>query len=166
MEKNINIHEKDLNIKKILEEGSNSPIEELIALKVLLDDEIARCECHAKFLDEAIKSLDYEENMLSRGLIEKGDKVEIDVATKYGDTIAVSVSKGVEKNFNIDALKEKKTMDSIVPDKYKKTSILLDKKKIETDYEAGTLSEEMRSLIKNAPRLITKIRKTLKGEKI
>ena len=164
MKKVFNIEEKDINVGKILRAGvtNATPIEQIIAIKVLLDDEVSRYKGYIDFLEEKIKNSDYEANLKSRGLIEDGDKVEVAVKTRYGDDITVTVSKGTDSGFNIDALKEKSVMDSVVPDAYKKISVTLDKKKLESDYDAGLLSEDIKRFIKKDPKIITKLRKSIK----
>lgn len=164
MKKVFNIEEKDINVGKILRAGvtNATPIEQIIAIKVLLDDEVTRYKGYIDFLEEKIKNSDYEANLKSRGLIEDGDKVEVAVKTRYGDDITVTVSKGTDSGFNIDALKEKSVMDSVVPDAYKKISVTLDKKKLESDYDAGLLSEDIKRFIKKDPKIITKLRKSIK----
>jgi hypothetical protein len=164
MKKVFTINEKELNVSKILGAGvtNTTPIEQLIAIKVLLDDEVIRYKRYIDFLEEQIKNSDYEENLKSRGLIDEGDKVEVDVKNRYGDNITVYVSKGTDSGFNIDALKEKSVMDSIVPNAYKKISVTLDKKKLESDYDAGILNEEIKRFIKKNPKIITKLRKSIK----
>lgn len=164
MKKVFSINEQDINVGKILRAGvtNATPIEQIIAIKVLLDDEVTRYKGYIDFLEEKIKNSDYEANLKSRGLIEDGDKVEVAVKTRYGDDITVAVSKGTDSGFNIDALKEKSVMDGVVPDAYKKISVTLDKKKLESDYDAGLLSEDIKRFIKKDPKIITKLRKSIK----
>ena len=164
MKKVLVIKENELKVGKILKEGitNATPVENLIAAKVLLDEEISKYKAYADLLDETIKNTDYEKNMKDRGVINDGDKVEVAIETVYGDTISVSVSRGLDSGFDIDALKEKAIMDTLVPDAYKKINVTLDKKKIENDYELGLLSEDIKRFIKKNPRMITKLRRSIK----
>lgn len=165
----ITMKEEDMNVKDILRNENSSP-EELIAAQVILEDQIESLKAAATIVEDKIKGKRFDDvvkDMESRGVIYTHSWQEtspiVEITTKYGDVITVTISKGEDTGFAIDKkLSDKSTIDSIVPDRYKKVSTLLDKKMIEADFEAGTLPAVLKAYCSKNPTEFLKTRKSVK----
>ncbi len=164
----IKINEKDLSLKEILKQGADAPIEAKITASVILDDQIARLKAVADRLKEEVKSSKYDEvvkKLTAEGKISSIEAAPVvEISTITGDIISVSMSGGVDSNFDCKELSEKAVMDSLVPDKYKKITTTLDKKAIEADFDDGTLPDILKGYCSKAPTEILKLRKSIKSK--
>ena len=164
----ITIKEEDINIKDILKDEEAAP-EMLIAASIILDDQIESLKACSTVLDEKIKNQKYDDivkRAKDEGKLQNWkDEPEYVIETRYGGKIRVRIAKGEDDGFQIDKkLSEKSTLDSVVPDRYKKVSVLLDKKEVEKDFNAGTLPPLMKSYCSKSPFEFLKVRKTVEKE--
>ena len=165
----IKLNEEDLNVKDILK-NENSPTEQLIAAQIILEDQIESLKAAASIVEGKIKGKKFKDvvtDMSTRGVITTYAWQEtspiVEITTKYGDTITVTLAKGEDAGFTVDKkLSDKATLDSIVPDRYKKVSTLLDKKMIEADFEAGTLPAVLKAYCSKNPTEFLKMKKSAK----
>lgn len=171
MKKEIIVQEKDINVSDIVKMGDGAPVELQVAAWCILKDTIEKLKDNVSQLttvcgavEGRVTSKKYEDVM--KRLVDEGkiwsvdDKAVFKVTTKDGGVINVSMSAGVDKRFEIDpALSAKSTMD-IIPEKYKKVSVTLDKAAIEGDYDEGLLPDLLKSYCNKAPVDIIKLRRT------
>lgn len=167
MTQKIALREQDLKLSKILTKPSEAPIEEIIATSAILEEQMAQLKAANEQLKQLIITTKYDlavADLAKRGKMIGGcGKPVIEVETKLGTTISVSMYSAVDPCFSIDKeLSDKEILDSVIPEKYKKISIALDKKQIETDYRAGTLPDFIRDRCKESPVEILKTRKSTK----
>lgn len=165
----IAVKETDINIGKIIKEDIRNP-EELVAAILVIEDQIGALKHYDEHLKEVLRTTKYEDildSLASRALIgDKEEKVVIDVTTKLGEKIGATLYEDVDSCFVVAKdLSDKAVLDTVVPDKYKKISVLLDKKKIEEDFEKGTLPDTLKIYCSKSPMKITKIRKTIAKKK-
>ena len=160
----ITIKEEDIKLKDILSDDNATP-EMLIAASVILEDQIESLKACANIVDEKIKSNKFDDviaDAASRGLIQSWEEPKITIETKYGGKIIATIAKGEDDGFKIDkALSEKSTLNSVVPAAYKKTSVVLDRKKIEDDFNAGVLPTILKSYCSKSPTEYLRVRKTV-----
>ena len=165
IKRTIEINEEDISVKDILKD-ENATVEQMIAAQVILEDQIEMLKACTNITTEKIKEKKYDDvvgDFETRGLMNSWESPVIQINTKYGGIIEVSLSKGEESGFTIDKkLSDKTVLDSVVPQAYKKVSILLDKKKVEEDFEAGTLPPVLKTYCSKAPFEVLKMRKSVK----
>ena len=163
------IKENDLDIAKLVANGTKKP-EEMIAAIVVLEDQIAALKHLDDHIREMIRTTKYEdilESLESRALIgDKESKVAIEVTTKLGEVVTATIYKDIDSCFQVAKdMSDKTVLDTVVPEKYKKVSVLLDKKRLEEDFEAGTLPDTLKIYCSKSPVEVTKIRKTMARKK-
>ena len=164
------VSEKELDIADIYAKGASAPIADLVAAKVILEDQIARCKAAADSLDGVIKGKKYED--VAREFIGTSSDSPDDVSpmvvvhTIDDDTIKVTLFSKEDSGFDASGLKEKSVLDSIVPEKYKKRTVTLDTRALEAAFTDGTLEDMLKSYCSVAPSTVTAMRKTVvvKGE--
>lgn len=167
----ISIKETEVNLGNIISAGGKAPVEMRVAAQILVEDRIARLKIYNEALKLSIKNSRYEdliEQLAKEGKISSGEiKPVVEISTVMGDTIKVNISKGTDDGFAIsDKISEKEIFDSLVPDKYKKVQVSLDKKAIEKDFEDGVLPDILKGYVTKTPMEIVKLRKTImKGDK-
>lgn len=167
---NIPVEEAGLRLGEIITEGTKAPIEKLIAAKVILEDQAAQCKAAAEALDRSIHGLSFDDirsTLVDRGIMfDAAATPVVEVSTKLGDLIKVTISETEESGFDISGMKDKSVIETLVPEKYKKVSVSLDAKAIEADYDAGTLPDALKSYCSKAPARVIKLRKSIskKGE--
>lgn len=167
----ISVKETEVNLGNIVSAGAKAPVETRVAAQVLIEDRIERLKILNEALKLSIKNSRYED--LVKQLAEEGKissseiKPVVEISTVMGDTIKVNISKGINDGFSIsDKISEKEIFDSLVPDKYKKVQVSLDKKAIEKDFEDGVLPDILKGYVTKTPMEIVKLRKTImKGGK-
>ena len=83
------------------------------------------------------------------------------------DKVRVTLSAGTDSGFEVlKELSDKaKLDDDIIPDKYKKKNVTLDKAALEADFTDGTLPTVLKGYCSVCPTEITKLRKTTVKEK-
>lgn len=167
----IAVSEADIRLGEIIRMGTEAPVELRIAAQVLLEDQIAQLKSVNDVLKEQIRSTKYDDvvsKLISEGKLPSDSyKPAIEITTKLGDVIKVSLTGDIDAGFEISKeMSDKDILDSVVPDKYKKISTTLDKKAIEADFDAGTLPDVLKSYCSKTPVEITKLRKSIsKGGK-
>lgn len=160
------VKETELAINKILQEGDGARFQDLVAAKVLLEDQISMCKALAETVESTIERKEYAsvvKEMQDAGVLSEAEEQipPIEIQTKFGNTIRVCTSSGTETKFDLSALKEKPVLDGL-PDKYKKLTVSLDSKAIAAAYDAGTLEDVFRGCVSKTTRPILKLRKTIK----
>ena len=165
MSQKIILREKEMNLSKILTKASESPIEEVIAASAILEEQMAQLKAANEHLKELIVTSKYDlavSDMVARGKMIAGlGKPEIEIETKLGTKISISLYSAVDPCFSISKeLSDKEIIDAVIPAKYKKITTSLDKKQIEADYRAGTLPDFIREKCKESPVEILKTRKS------
>lgn len=160
----VQVNEKDISLAKIIAAESVVP-EEMIAATVILEDQIAALKNlndHVKQMLRATRYEDIVDNLSARSLIDdKEGKIAVEITTKLGDVVTATVYKDIDTCFEVSKdMSDKDVLSTVVPDKYKKVSVLLDKKRLEEDFDAGTLPDTLKGYCSKSPVEITKIRKT------
>ncbi len=164
---NIAINESDLKVSDVLKMGASAPITQIAAAKAIVDDRIGTLKALSESCDKLLKGKTYSEaidDLVDKKILPDADyRPIITVKTNYGNTITLAVTQRNESGFEIsDDIKDKSVMDSIVPDKYKKVQVVLDKKAIENDFDNGTLPALLKGYCSKAPREAVMIRKSVK----
>ena len=165
----IPINENDIDIARIIANDVKKP-EEMIAATIVLEDQIAALKNLNDNIKEKLRTSKYDEileSLESRALIgDKEGKVAVEVTTKLGEVVTATIYKDTDSCFEVSkCMSDKAILDTVVPDKYKKVSVLLDKKRLEEDFEAGTLPDTLKIYCSKSPVEITKIRKTVAKKK-
>ena len=163
----IPVNEKDIKMSELLKMGASAPICEVLATRAILEDQIANMKAIVDQLNDSIKTSTYSERikeMVDAKIIPSEDsKPMIEVTTRYGDKITLAMSKGMDSGFVVsDAIKDKAILDSVVPDKYKKVSVTIDKKAMEVDFDEGKLPEILKGYCSKNPTEVLKVRKSVK----
>lgn len=167
----VSVKETDLKVGEVVKKGAEAPIEQQVAVLVVIEDQIAQLKAVSEKLKEGIRSTKYDdlvEKLVDEGkLSSKDSKPVVEITTKLGDVIKVTISSDVDNGFSVSKeMSEKEILESLVPDKYKKTTVSLDKKAIEADFDAGTLPDILKGYVSKTPVEITKLKKSIsKGGK-
>ncbi len=167
----VSVKETDLNVGEVIKKGAEAPIEQQVAVLAIIEDQIAQLKPVIEKLKEDIRSTKYDdlvEKLVDEGkLSSKDSKPVVEITTKLGDVIKVTISSDVDNGFSVSKeLSEKEILESLVPDKYKKTTVSLDKKAVEADFDAGTLPDILKGYVSKTPVEITKLKKSIsKGGK-
>lgn len=164
--KNVTINEKDFNVGEVINMGASAPVISQIVAETLIKDQIAQLKAVQEVLETRIKGTPYSETvkkLIAEGHIDSEDeKLSIEVLTVYGDTVKISISGGEDDGFEVSKdLADKELMETVVPDKYKKVNITLDKKAMAADYDDGTLPTALKGYCSKCPVEITKIRRSV-----
>lgn len=162
----ISVKEAEINLGNIISEGVKAPAEMMIAAQALIEDRIARLKIINEALKLSIKNSRYEnlvEQLAKEGKISSKEiKPIVEISTAMGDTIKVNISKGVDAGFAIsDKMTEGEIFETLVPNRYKKTQVSLDKKAVEKAFEDGSLPEILKGYVTKTPVEIVKLRKTI-----
>ena len=169
--KTITVNETDINVGEIIKQGADAPLAAQIAVKTLLEDQIAQLKAVVEVMDSKIKGNPYEatvKKLIADGVLDSESETPvIEVHTKYGDKVRVTLSAGTDSGFEVlKELSDKaKLDDDIIPDKYKKRNVTLDKAALEADFTDGTLPIVLKGYCSVCPTEITKLRKTTVKEK-
>ena len=161
----IEVNEKEVSIGNIVKNKGKGKTQDVIAAIVLIDEQIAQLKSVNDMLKEKLKNEDFDtimdEFVMDDDLPCKDYTPVIKVKSKYGTEIKVVLSADTENNFEVSKdLSDKSLLDSIVPDKYKKYSVTLDKKVMESDYLSGDMPEILKRYCKTSPETVTKMKKT------
>ena len=179
VKKRIDFNAKDLKIGELLDQGVNAPLVQRVAAVVVLKGTIKKVqedlnylkECYDKIADGIITT-EYEKNinnLKAVGLLNKTtwieEKPEFHIIDKEGKESIVTMRKGTDDQFEIDAgLAAKSTLD-VIPDRYKKVSTVLDRAAIKGDFMSGALPKTMERFCSKDPISITKMTIKAVGEK-
>lgn len=161
----INVNETELKISEIIKNKGEGNPQDVIAAIALISEQIARLKSVNDMLTEHIREKDYDaivDSLTDEGYLPSRDYAPvIKVKSKYGTEVKITLSSDVENNFEVSKdLSDKALMDTVVPDKYKKYSVTLDKKVMESDYLSGAMPEILKRYCKTSPETVTKMKKT------
>lgn len=170
------VDSREISVKEILKQGKGAPYEHRIAAIAILKNTINKLTGDLSQLKglyenvyDDITTTDYDiiAEDLRKKIASTGSYVPSDatpvlkIIEKDGTILTASLKSGKDDRFEIDgALGAKATLD-MIPDKYKKVNITLDKKVIETDFNTGTLPEMLKRFCSKDPISTTKITVTV-----
>lgn len=166
------VDSREISVKEILKQGKGAPYEHRIAAIAILKNTINKLTGDLSQLKglyenmyDDITTTDYDiiAEDLRKKIASTGSYVPSDatpvlkIIEKDGTILTASLKSGKDDRFEIDgALGAKATLD-MIPDKYKKVNITLDKKVIETDFNTGTLPDMLKRFCSKDPISTTKI---------
>lgn len=159
------VSETDVRVSEILSSGDHADFEQLLAAKVLLEDQISKCKVASEMLTQALGNRTYGSvvsELQSRGILSPSDDTlpMFEIQTKFGDSVKISVSSGTETKYDLSRLKDKGVFDGL-PDKYKKISTTLDARAVESAYESGALEDLLSKNVIKTVRPVLKLRKSV-----
>lgn len=153
------IDSREISVKKILKQGKGAPYEHRIAAIAILKNtinkltgDLAQLKGLYENVYDDITTTDYETiaadlrgKIASTGSYVPSDATPVlKIIEKDGTILTASLKSGKDDRFEVDgSLGAKATLD-MIPDKYKKVNITLDKKVIETDFNSGDLPEMLK----------------------
>jgi len=166
------IDSREISVKEILKQGKGAPYEHRIAAIAILKNTINKLTGDLSQLKglyenvyDDITTTDYDTiaadlrgKIASTGTYVPSDATPVlKIIEKDGTVLTASLKSGKDDRFEIDgSLGAKATLD-MIPDKYKKVNITLDKKVIETDFNKGDLPEMLKRFCSKDPISTTKI---------
>lgn len=159
------VNEKSINVSEVLSSGDHAEFEQLLAAKILLEDQISKCKAASEMLAQVISGRTYGSvvaELQERGILTPSeDKLPVfEVQTRFGDSVKISVSSGTETKYDLSRLKDKGVFDGL-PDKYKKISTTLDARAVESAYESGALEDLLSKNVIKTVRPVLKLRKSV-----
>lgn len=173
----INVNESEFSVKDTIMRGKDAPLEHRIAARVKvkklidkLSGDLSQLKMVYEELGNNIETTPYEENvreLVKRGVLYSESEVPaFEFSTKDGGVYSISMTGGVDEQFEIDpSLSAKSVLDGL-EERYKKISVTLDKKVIESEFNAGTLPKTLKAFCQKNPIDITKLRVTTKVEPV
>lgn len=143
--------------KDVVMQGSSACIEHRIAAAQILSE---LGEGLTKLSEQLTKSVeetsldDIQSDLVERGLCHVTG-TDFTPVIKIGDRVKIKLSSKDKKTFNV--LKEIKDVESLIPDKYLKKTVAIDKAAFEKAYEDGTLEDIFKSYVSSTTSVITKM---------
>ena len=173
----IKIDESTFPLSSILAKPEAAKAEELVAAMLFGEQLLTEIKAKVDNVKKVVSGLKFssvKEDLVSRGLLTEEDATPVVEVTfkprrdkkESPAPIAVSLETGIDSGFTVDKeLTSKAIFDTIVPDRYKKTVVGLDKKALEEDYDNDTLPEALRGYCSKAPVEVFKTKKIARRTK-